>query len=244
MKKKLLQEQREKAIIESFTKTFNKIKRPNESRLIKENHEGLVDYEVPEWALSSLINGDDSGLEDEDISKIDDFIEYVVEKHGNANFMLGDMDGEDNLGFKPNNDIDNLGSNVYRIYIKPSNEPIDEINIKKGLAGLGLAAALAGAPQKATAQMQKPEMQKTIDTTNIKTIPNDKIAINILDSYLKNPFTADMWSKGSKQNLKLVVKIKNLLEDLKTGVMDQKDLENFGAEYKDTEIAYEFINRK
>lgn len=68
--------------------------------------DGLIGYEVPEWAMSSLINGDDSGLSEEDIEKLNSFVKDVSNKHGNANFMLGDIDGKDDLGFKKYNDID------------------------------------------------------------------------------------------------------------------------------------------
>lgn len=87
--------------------------------------DGLIGYEVPEWAMSSLINGDDSGLSEEDIEKLNSFVKDVSNEHGNASFMLGDIEGEDDLGFRHSNDIDSLGSNVYRIYIKPSKN-IDE----------------------------------------------------------------------------------------------------------------------
>jgi hypothetical protein len=94
------------------------------------NEEGdLVGYNVPEWALSSLINGDDSGLSDEEIQKIENFTAEVTKKYGNANFMVDDIEGDDNLGFMRKNDIDSLGGNVYRIYIKPTiaEETINEL---------------------------------------------------------------------------------------------------------------------
>lgn len=137
--------EKEKAIIKSFAKTFNKIKRIDENEVDGDDYEqasrsveygidpyqeqpslfddrdaGLLEFHIPEWALSSLINGDDSGLEDDDIRKLEAFTSRVVSKYGNANFMLGDIEGEDNLGFKHSNDIDNLGSNVYRLFLKPS----------------------------------------------------------------------------------------------------------------------------
>lgn len=86
----------------------------------------LVEYLVPEWALSALINGDFSGLSDEDEEKIEKFIKEVVKHYGNAHFMINDMEGEDNLGFKYRNDIDNLGSNVYRVYVKPLKSKTEE----------------------------------------------------------------------------------------------------------------------
>jgi len=103
---------------EDLFQTFGDIYRPE----TQENNAGddLIPYEIPEWAMSSLINGDDSGLEDEDIQKINSFVNRVSSEFGNAKFMMDDIDGEDNLGFRRSNDIDNLGSNVYRLYIRPN----------------------------------------------------------------------------------------------------------------------------
>lgn len=78
----------------------------------------LVEYSIPTWAVSSLINADDSGLEDEDIEKINKFVDNVVARHGNAFFMLGEKSEESN--FEPYNDIDRLGSDVTTLYIRPS----------------------------------------------------------------------------------------------------------------------------
>jgi hypothetical protein len=86
---------------------------------LNENKDDLIGYDIPEWAVSALINGDDSGLSDEDIQKLNKFEQEVVSQYGNAHFMAGDMESEDNLGFMRSNDIDNLGSNVYRLYIDP-----------------------------------------------------------------------------------------------------------------------------
>ena len=74
-----------------------------------------VTFEVPEWSLSYLINGDASALEDEDIEKLEKFTRSVVNQYGNANFYGGSE--EDALGFRYKNDIDNLGSNVFEVYI-------------------------------------------------------------------------------------------------------------------------------
>jgi len=90
-------------------------------RMDENNNDSLVDFDIPEWAISALINGDYSGLEgSEDEAKLNKFIQKVVAQFGNANFMLGDIEGNDNLGFRPSNDIDNLGSNTYRLYLRPS----------------------------------------------------------------------------------------------------------------------------
>jgi hypothetical protein len=79
----------------------------------------LLEFKIPDWALSSLINGDDSGLEDEDIEKLDKFVKKTSEKYGNAYFMLPSEDERD-LGFSYSNDIDNLGSNCSLLYLRPS----------------------------------------------------------------------------------------------------------------------------
>ena len=116
--KKALILEREKAIVKSFAKTFNTIKRIDENEI----NENLIPFEIPSWAVTSLINGDDSGLEVEDIAKIDNFVNKVAAKFGNAHFILGDVDGEDDLGFRHSNSIDNLGSDVIRLYILPTNK--------------------------------------------------------------------------------------------------------------------------
>jgi len=103
----------------------------------------LNEYIVPDWAMSALINGDYSGLSDEDEQKLEMFIKEVITQNGNANFMLGDVDGKDDLGFKHSNDIDNLGSNAYRVYIKPDEDvemteyeqAIDEMLAREELHG-------------------------------------------------------------------------------------------------------------
>lgn len=80
----------------------------------------LVDYVVPTHYATALINGDYSGLSDEEEQELNEFTETVIERTGNANFMLGNNDeGE---YFSPANDINNLGSSVMKVYIRPSNE--------------------------------------------------------------------------------------------------------------------------
>lgn len=103
---------------------------------IKENKDDLISFNIPEWAASYLINGDASGLEDDDHKKVERFESKVAKKFGNAHFMLGDDEDMD-LGFCYRNDIDNLGSNCMRLYIKPNKnedpimEWVDKIASKK-----------------------------------------------------------------------------------------------------------------
>ena len=86
---------------------------------MRNNMDDLLEFTIPDWAISSLINGDDSGLEEEDIEKIDKFVNRIVEKYGNANFILPYEDEMD-LGFQGYNDIDKLGSDCSLLYLRPS----------------------------------------------------------------------------------------------------------------------------
>jgi hypothetical protein len=91
--------------------------------LKEKNHEDndneIISFSIPDWAVPTLINGDSSGLSDEDEEKINSFVDEIESKFGNANFMLSD-DDELELGFCYRNDIDNLGSNCMKLLLKPS----------------------------------------------------------------------------------------------------------------------------
>ena len=115
-------------ILKKLKEKFNTLMQNHTNQYKKENVSDLIDYTIPSWAISSLINGDDSGLNDEEIEKINNFTAKVVANHGNANFMLGDSEGDDNLGFCHFNDIDNLGDNCETLYIRPSKIMENKIN--------------------------------------------------------------------------------------------------------------------
>jgi len=81
----------------------------------------FLEFTIPTWALPSLINADDSGLEDEDIEKLNKFIDRIHERYGNANFMLGDKSEETEFSWR--NDIDGtLGGDVTTLYLMPTKE--------------------------------------------------------------------------------------------------------------------------
>ena len=104
--------------IHSFTSFIN-----------EKNNSNLIEFKIPNWALPALINSDSSDLSDEDENKLNAFIKEIVEKYGNANFILGDNEKCD-LGFCHSNDIDNLGCDCTMLYLKPSkaNESQTESN--------------------------------------------------------------------------------------------------------------------
>jgi hypothetical protein len=162
MKKKLLQEQKEKAIIESFAKTFNKIKRLDENEI--------------------------------------------------------------------------------------SEESLEEINLKKGLATLGLAATMMGAPKDAAAQMpqQQQGIEKSVTSAQALGLPEDnrKAGKVVIDSYTRNPFTADMWSKKSRENLRFFKTLKKLVDYyMGGGQVDDSDIEELGAMVKQSPVAMDFLQR-
>jgi hypothetical protein len=97
----------------------------------------ILEFRIPSWALCALINGDFSGLSDEDQIKLGKFINTTVKKYGNANFMLSSED-QRNEGFYHSNDIDNLGGDCETLLLRTSkrdrtiNHIIYEVNCKYG----------------------------------------------------------------------------------------------------------------
>jgi hypothetical protein len=65
-----------------------------------------IEYTIPEWALCALINGDDSGLSDQDCADLDAFLSTVPGK-GHWGY-----DSESESYFSWSNDVNSLGSNV------------------------------------------------------------------------------------------------------------------------------------
>jgi hypothetical protein len=106
------------------------LKQKNQSMETYESEESpdIISFTIPTHAVSVLINGDSSGLEDEEEEEINNFVDKIVSKFGNANFMLPSEDEMD-LGFCYRNDINNLGGECYKLLIKPSNKEVNE-NIK------------------------------------------------------------------------------------------------------------------
>lgn len=104
-----------------------KLNESNLSDMFNPDGDNLVPFEIPEWAISALINDDQEGLTPEEKIKLDKFQKEVVEEFGNAYFLLGDLEGKDDLGFQPKNSLDNLGGYVYRLYIRPDKEQTKSI---------------------------------------------------------------------------------------------------------------------
>jgi len=169
-------------------------------KLLSEGKEELIGYDVPNWAMSSLINGDDSGLEDEDIQKINDFVNSVVKAHGNANFLLGDIEGEDNLGFRPYNDIDNLGADVYRLYIRPDKETsFKDMPFNKRLQS---GDYYIKETKDVKAMYRKAGMEPPHPGKGIHTKKFHKCVTSVGDEDGKNPYAICMSSLGKEKAVK------------------------------------------
>jgi hypothetical protein len=85
-----------------------------------DDDDNLLSFTIPTWALSSLVNADDSGLEDEDIEKLNEFVDRTVSQYGNANFLMG-SDEDMEAQFTYRNDIDGtLGGDVVTMYLRPN----------------------------------------------------------------------------------------------------------------------------
>jgi hypothetical protein len=102
-----------------------------------------------------------------------------------------------------------------------------------GTAALGAALALGSPSAKA---------QTTTDTTKSININVDlKTGKELVKSFIKNPFTADTWSKMNRDNEKLFKKIKSILNREQN--IPYEEVENLGKQYKNTETADSFLNR-
>ena len=230
MKKKLLQEQKEKAIIESFAKNFNKIKRLDENYM-------------------------DEALDVTQHLKVGDRLEKIntatpdtltiVKIEGNKLFIK--PDSADQV-FQWT--LDSVDDEIKRGKLKwiPKNEEIDEISIPKILAPIAFAAGMAGAPKASQAQMQQPQgIEKSVTDTSAVGLPEDtyKAGKMIYNSYMKNPFTADMWSKRSRENMRFFKAVKKLADYRATGgQIDNSDLEQLGEMAIQSSVATDFLQRK
>lgn len=73
-----------------------------------------IDFILPDWSACALINGDFSGLNEQDKQELNTFIEETVKTYGHALFSLP-SDDEIEQGFKHSNDLNNLGSNCIKL---------------------------------------------------------------------------------------------------------------------------------
>jgi hypothetical protein len=101
--------------VRQLVRNILKEEKSNKKFIKEELEDELIDFTVPDWSMGALINGDYSGLSDEDEAKVNEFVDEVSRIYGNAMFM----DANEDLGFCPRNDIDKLGSNCNKVLIRP-----------------------------------------------------------------------------------------------------------------------------
>ncbi len=232
MKKKLLQEQREKAIIESFAKTFNKIKRLDENYM-------------------------DEALDVAKNLKVGDRLEKL-------NAIMKDtvtivkIEG-DNVYIKPDSfdhvfqwTGSHIDDEIKRGKLKwlPKNEELDEVNLKTLVPAAAMAIGSMLPSNKAAAQnqmQQQPQgIEKSVASASAMGLPekNRKFGKEIMDSYSKNPFTAEMWSEKSRENLRFFKTIKKLVNYYSGGgQVDDSDFEELGAMAQQSPVAMDFLKR-
>ena len=279
--KKKLQEQREKAIIESFAKTFNKIKRLDEQPL-REN-DSIYKPSRNRKKVGLLITGMYESNEAIELKNLLDregldgvfavtygngwWEDIQYEKYGKFGVLFGVSDIAEakkivNILFTHNSkspfyrvnrfdyEIVNFGSfDSGTNFLEPIEgvKELDEINIGKGIATLGLAASMMGAPKDADAQTQPQGIEKSMSDTSNMALPQDNVKAGktILDSYRKNPFTADMWSKKSRENLRFFKMVKKLIDNYSiSGQIEYSDYEQLGAMAKQSSLGIDFLQRK
>lgn len=73
-----------------------------------------LEFIVPSYSLCALINGDFSGLTEEEETQINKFIEETAQTYGSA-FFSPDVNSEEYFSW--HNDIDSLGGIVCRVFL-------------------------------------------------------------------------------------------------------------------------------
>lgn len=86
------------------------------------------EYKIPSWAMPFLINGDSSGLNLEDYETIRNFELVVLAKHGSGHWSF---ESEESY-FSHNNDVTDLGSDIYDCVYVTIEEVTKEENLVTG----------------------------------------------------------------------------------------------------------------
>lgn len=102
----------------------------NKGGNIKNKSNKFIEFTIPFDYAYALINADTSGLSDEDEIDLNNFVDEIVEKYGNAFFMVGSEESFEPR-FEVTNDVNNLGADVVTLYLQPSKEYNKGGNMKK-----------------------------------------------------------------------------------------------------------------
>ena len=87
--------------------------------IVDTSGDDLIEFTIPTWAISAIVNGDFSGLRDDEEEKLKKFLDRLSEEYGNANLMTTD----EGAYFTHGNDIyRNMGGDVEKMVLLPSKE--------------------------------------------------------------------------------------------------------------------------
>jgi hypothetical protein len=234
MKKKLLQEQKEKAIIESFAKTFNKIKRLDENYMDESENTSESEF-METYPVGSQFKDSKYGA-----------VKTIKKYEGDKVFIEDEnMDGR--MFQWPILYL--IQAMAKKEYI-PVEQNVDEINLKTLVPATMMAVGSMLPAKKAAAQNQMQQQQgieKSVSDTSTAALPQDalKLGKTIYRSYLQDPFTADMWSKKSRENLRFFKMVKKLADYAANGgQIDYSDYEQLGTMAQESAVAANFLQRK
>lgn len=86
-----------------------------------DNHKPeVIDFLLPSWVASPLINDDWSGTEASDEAELRHYVSRITAKWGNASFSLP-SENEFEQGFKWSNDMNSMGGDTIKLLLIPSN---------------------------------------------------------------------------------------------------------------------------
>ena len=102
----------------------------------------LLEFTIPVIMANAIVNDEDYFLTENESEQLYNFLQNLTERYGNANLMLGDE--SDELGFCTRNDVDNLGGDCIRMYLKPSKKYEDGGNLPQSEYGYGTSLLAKG----------------------------------------------------------------------------------------------------
>lgn len=199
------------------------------------SNERILEFTIPIWAVSSLINSDESGLEEEDIEKLNRFVDKTVKNYGNANFMLGDKSDETEFNWR--NDIDgNLGGNTTTLYLIPSNT-----YAKGGMTDCGCVHYAGGG---LVEDMTPYEFFQKIDLSVLPEQVSEYIKSNFLNNTELENVDSEDADFVTLRSLLITKFPKAFGEEGVTKVDKSENLIRFEQEVKDLKELLEFIDDK
>jgi len=108
----------------------------------QEPKDDLLEFTIPMIMANAIVNDEDYFLTENESEQLYNFLQNLTARYGNANLMLGDE--SDELGFCTRNDVNNLGGDCIRMYLKPSKNYDDGGNLPQSEYGYGTSLLAKG----------------------------------------------------------------------------------------------------